>query len=850
VNFAKGTVATTIGILALVAAACISGCPTGSAPTDGTLETTAPTLDLSAGGTIAAGAGVTIQALPNSALGEIAVLATATGAAGEQNEDGRVCSLEYEITATGLTNKVLTAPLLVTLPVDVAVLPSPVDPYAFYIETFDEGTGTWIPATGRIPYDAAASTVTFPTAHFSKYRVFHVGLISEGELNYLDGNNTSLNKYTYSSDHCVIVYYLPATFGQSSKHVVVDSTTWGPVGGGHATEAGVPDYIEDLAFALDQAHDYLLGLKVGEQAVFDDPGRVTCEVMSIPDASGKFSWWEDNLIRIRPRLDNFNELQGTVAHELTHLFCTQHYNFAGAVSNRWFFEAVANWWAVRACQLGRADMLTAFRDGISTFIAEPLDTASEGSMYAAADFLYALTNAVPGFGAANVILANQSSDLLALEQVLTNLNVPLRDIFTQYVQQNCVGTYDLAPGYLKFSKRLTTVELGWRHEFTQNHLSGHFVELSCEEAIDGLLVAASTCGSSALPFNHYSYADTSPAPARGDVNTYLEVSDALQAALAVPHFGKKGTAGVQYSVFRQVSVNPHTGTDQDDVACGADYYLLEPPPLSTGAWPTNGVAWVFAASNIDPSYLSGFNVFLNNTKINDTLIPFTGEQSYSYTSAANPITSRTGVTVTIVDKFGHEWPELQGTLQSLDIPEETNLFWYWHWDTPRLTMVTSGSVTPTGLTTGVRDPRTAEQISADDQKWSLYGISDMRIFTAEISGPSAELNFRVQESPDSGTGSYTWLSGMREDHTYTVTSRTYLLETLDANGNVIETVPASSGQFKKALARGDGVSTVRVKWTTQVTDSYTKTYANGTTTSVVEWPTVDGYALMLTVTYK
>jgi hypothetical protein len=859
VNSVRRTVATTIGILALVAASCISGCPTGSSPTDGTLETTAPTLDLSAGGTIAAGAGVTIQALPNSALGEIAVSAAATGAAGEKNENGRICSLEYEITATGLTSKVLTAPLLVTLPVDVTGIPSPVDPYAFFIETYDEATGAWIPASGRIPYDAAASTVTFPTAHFSKYRVLYVGLIPEGELNYLDGNDTPLKKYTYTTDHFVIPYYLPASFGQTSKHVVVDNATWG-TGGGHATDAEVPDYIEDLAFALEQAHAYLLGLKVGGQAVFNDPGRVACEVMSIPDASGKFSWWEDNLIRVRPTLDNFNELQGTVAHELTHLFCTQHYNFAGAVSNRWFYEAVANWWAVRACKLGRADMLTAFRDGISTFIAEPLDTASEGSMYAAADFLYALTNAVPGFGAANVILANQSSDLLALEQVLTNLNVPLGDIFTQYVQQNCVGTYDLAPGYLKFSKRLTTVELGWRHEFTQNHLSGHFVELSCEEAIDGLLVAAPTCGSSALPFNHYSYADTSPAPARSDVNTYLEAPDALQAALAVQHFGKKGTPGVRYSVFRQVFVNPHTGTDQDDVACGADYYLLEPPPLSTGAWPTNGVGWVFAAPNIDPSYLTGFNVYLNNKRINDNPIPYTGEQSYSYTSAANPITSRTGVTVTIVDKFGHEWPELQGARASLDIPEQTEAFVLDWWQTPRPTITTSGAVTPTGLTTGVRDPRWASEISSDLLVAQMDALSRStstpRVFTAEISGPSAELTFRVIETGDSGTGTQSGGFGRPHEHTYTVTSRSYLLETLDANGGVIETVPASSGQFKKTFARGDGVSKVRVRWSVEVThsDTYQAEVGNGDTTLVtktdVTQETLGGDALILTLTYK
>lgn len=852
-NFARGVVATTIGILALLAASSILGCPSGSspggggAPGPGTPETTAPTLDLSAGGDIDAGAGVTITALPASATGKITVQATASGTVGALDAEGYVASLEYDITATGLTGKTLIAPLIVTLPVEVGDIPEPVDAHGFSVETLDSATGAWIAATGVIPYDASAGTISFPTTHFSKYRVFYVGLIQESELNYLDWfNNAQLNKYTYTTDHFVVVYYLPAVFGQNSRHVVVDNPTWG-TGGGHATDAEVPDYVEDVAFSLEQAHEYLTGLTANGSKIFRDPGRVTCQVMYIADASGKFSWWEDNLIRLRPRLDNFNELQTTVAHELTHLFCTQHYNFAGAVSNRWFYEAVANWWSVRACNLGRADMLTVFRDGISTFIAEPLDSASEGSMYAAGDFLYALTNAVPGFDAVNVILSGASADLEALEQVLAGLDTPLGEVYAAYVQQNCVGTYDLSPAYLKFSKRLTTAELAWHDDFTQNHLSGHYVEISCDEAVDGLLVAATDCGGADWPFSTYSYADTAPPPARADVNTYLEDPNAPRASISVAHFGKQGTPGVRYSILRQVFVNAHTGTDQDGVACGADYYLLEPPGLSSGAWPANGVAWVFGASNIAPSYLTGFNVYLNNRKINDNLIPYTGEQSYSYTSAANPITSPTGVTVTIVDKFGHEWPELQGTRESLDIPEVTDEFWYWFWETPRLTMTTSGSVTPTGLTTGVRDPRTPEQISADNGYWILFW--PIRVFTAEISGPSAELTFRVQETPDSGTGSYS-SSGRREDHTYTVNSRTYLLETLDANGNVIETVPASSGQFTKAVARGDAVSTIRVKWSLEVTDSYTVTETNGNTTSTVEQKTVDGYALILTVTYK
>jgi hypothetical protein len=637
---------------------------TGGDP--GTPEPTAPTLDLSVGGDIDAGAGVTITALPASATGKITVQATAGGAAGALDDEGYVASREYDITATGLTGKTLIAPLIVTLPVDVSGIPEPVDAHGFSVEILDSATGAWIAATGVIPYDAGAGTISFPTTHFSKYRVFYVGLIQESELNYLDWfNNAQLNKYTYATDHFVVVYYLPAVFGQNSRHVVVDNPTWG-TGGGHATDPNVPDYVEDVAFSLEQAHQYLTGLTANGSNVFDDPGRVTCQLMYIADASGKFSWWEDNLIRIRPRLDNFNDLQTTVAHELTHLFSTQHYNFAGAVSNRWFYEAVANWWSVRASKLGRADMLTVFRDGISTFIAEPLDSASEGSMYAAGDFLYALTNAVPGFDAANVILSGASADLAALEQVLAGLNTPLGEIFTAYVQQNCVGTYDLSPGYLKFPKRLTTAELAWHHDFTQNHLSGHYVELGCDEAVDGMLVAATGCGSTDWPFSTYSYADTTPPPARADVNTYLENPNAPQASIAVAHFGKMGTTGVNYSILRQVFVNAHTdtgydstGADYDDIACGTDYYLLEPPGLSSGAWPANGVAWVFGASNIDPSYLTGFNVYLNNKKINDNLIPYTDEQSYSYTSAANPITSRTGVTVTIVDKFGHEWPEVQ-----------------------------------------------------------------------------------------------------------------------------------------------------------------------------------------------
>ena len=191
------------------------------------------------------------------------------------------------------------------------------------------------------------------------------------------------------------------------------------------------------------------------------------------------------------------------------------------------------------------------------------------------------------------------------------------------------------------------------------------------------------------------------------------------------------------------------------------------------------------------------------------------------------------------------------TGEFLDIPELTVEF-PGLWTNPPPTLTTSGSVIPTGLTTGVRDPRSPESISFFNAGAHVEYTSTPRIIQAEISGPSAELTFRVEQKPDSGTGTYRWETAVpvgnpsipgSEDRTYTVNSRSYFLETMDDYYSVIEIVPASNGQFKKTFTRGDGVQRVRVYFELEGTVSVTGT-------STVRDPFMKyGDVLILSVTY-
>lgn len=214
-----------------------------------------------------------------------------------------------------------------------------------------------------------------------------------------------------------------------------------------------------------------------------------------------------------------------------------------------------------------------------------------------------------------------------------------------------VGAYDLKPAHLWHNKMLTSVEPGWRYEFEQGHLSANAVEIRSNAEIDAMLVASSGRQYSQPRLQSYSYLGNIP---HADLANPLEKTTASGQPVVVKHFGKAGTPGVTSSVFHQVIINPQVSDDTVWNSYIFDYYLLLPPRVEQLA---NGkVTWSYDGGRLPSSTnnpaIAGFNVYVDGVKLNSALVS-APLRDFSDTK----IWVNSSVQVTVVDKYGNEWPE-------------------------------------------------------------------------------------------------------------------------------------------------------------------------------------------------
>lgn len=632
-------------VAGLLLALLLAGCGGGTDSADEARRLLKrPSVDLAVGGTASTSSGAEIEVLPGTGQGQVFFTGSLTGAPGAVEPDGVVVSASHEIRAHGFVPGRGVVPFVVTLPVDARLLPASVDPNAFVAQSFDPVRGIWTDVSGFVAYDAATGRVRFQTGHLSTWRVKYVGL----------DESMSVKRYIFYTDNFAIHYALPNELGQVSSHFPVEDVVWRNKGSGTATDPAVPDYVEDLGRALEQALTYYLGLSGSSGKLFTSPAvleHVNVYVMYVPGASGDTSL-PLGLIRMKAQLTDWNELRLAAAHELMHLLQDQYYTKVGAWMNLWFVEASANLMSARAAGLNRAEQVDYYDNGMTSYLQVSLDASEDGSYYAAADFLDWLEARISKPVAADVMQRDAIWDLTALTSLATSGTGTLGAYFTEYLLGATVGTHDFKSNRLWTTTFVTSASQGWRHEFEQFHLSGHAVEVQSTVAADALLVATSGRNYLAPKLQTFSYLGGSP---HTDLSSPLEKQTAAGKPVVVKHFGKAGTPGVTSSRFQQVIVNPAAS---DETVWGTyffDYYLLVPPellPLRNGQ-----VAWTYNAQGIpasvnDPT-ITGFNVYVDGVKLNAALVP---AHLRAFDDAR--IWTTSAVQVTVVDKHGNEWPEV------------------------------------------------------------------------------------------------------------------------------------------------------------------------------------------------
>lgn len=604
-----------------------------------------PSVDLAAGGVATTPWGAEIAVLPGTGQGEVLFTGTASGSPGRVVPDGVVVSAEHDLTAHGFVPGGTVVPFLVTLPVDASLVPSKVRPTAFAAQTFDEARGVWVPVKGLPIYDPQKKSVTFQAAHLSKWRVIKLVDLTD-----------ETDKFQFETDHFQIQYTLGTSFGQVSPLFPIDDVTWHSRGGRVGTDPQVPDYIEELARALEDARTAFLKLTASDgSSLYGEPWhpntKMTVEVTHIADGAGDSRL--GGPMRIKARLDTPTELRITAGHELMHVMQDQHYTFAGAAMNRWFLEASATLFSLRFAAVPRESRVNYYAREASDYLKASLDSSLEGSFYAAADFLEWLEARTGKKLTADVMQLDQTWDLSALSSLVRGATTTLGKYFTEYLLGASVGTHDFKATNLWTQHPLTPAAPAWRHEFKQYHLSGQALEIRTDVPANAMLVATSGRQYPYPKLQSHSYLGTA---ARGDVTQTLEAQTEAGKPVVVKNFGKAGTPGVTNSIFQQVIVNPNESDETVWEDFIFDYYLLEPPQRQ-GAPAAGRVEWSHNADTVNTLLksptITGFNVYQDRIRLNGTPLSV-GNRSFS-----DPRIYATGdVQVTVVDRYGNEWPEV------------------------------------------------------------------------------------------------------------------------------------------------------------------------------------------------
>lgn len=601
-------------------------------------------IDLGRGGEASSIDGVRIEILEGSGTGTVEVIFGDHKISNDPVEDGVAVSEEYIITMKNFETGDTVIPFKISLPVNTSGLPEPMDEYAFAAEWFNPETRKWEKVDGMAAYDISCACVTFLTNHLSKYRVVYMGIDPE----------TQLQTILYTTDRFHITYFGPKIFGETSDFFP-KATGW--IGSGTAINPEVPAYIEDLGKALEAALTYhTTKIKTPEgDFLFQDPthenvslpdGVIPVKVTKLPDKGDSRL---GGPVRINSQLKDWHEMKAVAAHELIHLLADQHYTGVGARMNRWFFEAMAELWATRAAGYTPQECVDYFSRRLSHYLKVSLDASDEDSYYAAGDLLAWIEEDVGAPVAAGTVALDDWWDVNGLDKVLKKYGTNLSERYTEYVLESTVGDHYPRANQIVERIVLNDNTLYKTAEFKQPPLSATFFRVISESNEDGLLVAE-TKRQYYDKITTYSYAQNDSIVT--DLEDTLEAQTPEKQPLVVKHFGRKTTPGVEYSVLRQVTINPNLTEIVGGGTYFYNYYLLVPPALKTLA--AGKVTWEYpdAYSAEGASKIKGFDVWVDGTKLTNTPVPF-AKREY----ADSNIKADSDVIVKVVDIYGNEWPD-------------------------------------------------------------------------------------------------------------------------------------------------------------------------------------------------
>lgn len=601
----------------------------------------------------------------------------------------------------------LTGGLSLALPVQAARLPAGWQPSDLSVLMQDEA-GQWVTA-GRFRYYDAAAGLAYVDLEAGRL----AAAAADGAPVAALGNRISTRylivavrdrSATVATLKTVVIagskfriHYTSAN-SASPADVVPADALWNAKKGeatGANTDPDIPDYIEDLNLALNQAYSRLLTVQDADGTPLFKPLPLPIDVTvaDVGDASGDSplggpARYTSQLAKI----ENWADLRVVAAHELVHVFQGQYYTNGKAGNlltflsgNIWFIEATADHYAPWAASLTEAERYTYFsKQGAKDYPSLGLNRAVDSSMYAAAHFLDWLEVKYPGVVGSAI---RQGGNLDALtEQMATRGGLDKawlaygRELVSQPENGRNLNLFivgqmhDHATGFLMaevkaplFNDRTTYLE--WRKPMPS--LGMAYLEFSTRNPNDGLLVVDTSLTPSALIHsvtydftakNNGAYANIQALDYKsfmfGGQLREIWRNPVTAHPMTIPHFGQ----GFAKTALQMLLMNPSADTSQAVVR----YWTLVPPTVSGVS--NGATSWLTAElGNIPRDLIKGYNVFRTRNsltksshddftrKLNDEVVPLPAN-AVSMIYNHSDLQAGDSVVAQVVDAFDHIWP--------------------------------------------------------------------------------------------------------------------------------------------------------------------------------------------------
>lgn len=579
----------------------------------------------------------------------------------DPDQDLRTVSAEYSIRLTG---EPAGTTALIDLPVKADLLPEGVTNSHFVTEQYDASRGEWR-ATGSLPwYDAengrvyfraqlpAATLQTQQEAEGARFRI-RVYLFSNEMTAYREGSQFRF-------------HYYPAHLTRNKSRIRSDSE-WNS-STGNATEAQVPDFIEDLDAALNTAYQAMLKLPHSGGQVFKALPVQDVYIRDTGGSAGNSSLGGPMTISNR-LITAYDDLALTAAHELVHVFQGQYYSLKGLFTgrqNQWFIEAVANYYAAQVTGLNEAQKKEFYGDFYSDYLSEPLTSNSDNSMYAAGHLLDWLSHKYGDKVVGDALRLSQGNDVTGLNKSLqTNGKVLLSTAYEDYLTailtepeatagfhqavRDAMGTHGYGQGHLS-APGLTRQRPYVRLKKTLPPYTAALTALNLGTLQSGargtLLVVVNNGNQGALlkgltyPFEsdrNRDFVDALP------LDRYLSYS-----SFKVDTYPWLKAGDTPLTAFNQLVYN---ASPASSARVDMSYYLLRGLEHDSSDDGRTTVK-LDNLKGIPAEYLRGLKTYDYQGKLLVGLTPISTGDTQVLTHDARRYSGH----ITVTDKFGHEWP--------------------------------------------------------------------------------------------------------------------------------------------------------------------------------------------------